>query len=293
MTQIQTQADSARLALKETMQSGLAAAEQKASAQRLITQRTEALESVGTGVKEAQASTTLNIAKGSAVTIGRLGWWGIPLVAVISALLNSLLGFAMSKVSSLFGGSNAAESTTQAKIVSGMLTYDSGNVQAFRGAEDGRTYPVVGSDGKVYAARDGGELATGLVKDPIATLVNGRPALVAERGPEMVIGRETTAAMMMARPDIIAEIVKFDRLRSGRAYKPYDSGNLDDLAAMGSYPQRSNEDMAQLRDTISRLSAVLALLQRQGIQAHINQFGRGGVADSAERGQRFMRRNSV
>lgn len=244
---------------------------------------------------KTQANTTLGIASGASKIIAKLGWWGIPLVAVITALLNGLLSFALSKVSSLFGGgSKDSGGGTNTKLVSGMLTYDAGNVQAFSGVDDGKTYPVVGNDGKVYAAKDGGELSTGLVKDPITTLVNGQPALVAERGPEMVIGRETTAAMMMARPDLISEIVKFDRNRSGMNYRVYDAGNVQGFASGdGSVDMVAlMNGITKMNETGEMLAQVLAVIQANGIQAHINKYGRGGLATQAADGADFMRRNS-
>ncbi len=291
MAQIEQQGGNVRTALQQSVQEGISEIGSKASAERVQTNVSENMETVQSDAKATGAKVPLGIAAGAAKTIGSLGWWGIPLVAVLSALLNALLGAAMSKVSSLFGGKASTESTVQTKLVSGMLTYDSGNVQAFRGVEDGKTYPVVGSDGKVYAAKDGGELSTGLIEDPITTFVNGQPALVAERGPEMVIGRETTAAMMMARPDILAEIVKFDRARSGRTYRAFDSGNIDNLQ-LGVAGGLDQADVIQLRDTIGALATVLDAIQRNGISARINKFGRGGVTDEAESGRTFMRRNS-
>ena len=180
------------------------------------------------------------------------------------------------------------------KLASGMLTYDSGNVQAFRGVEDGKTYPVVGNDGKVYAAKDGGKLETGLVKDPITTLVNGQPALVAEKGPEMVIGRETTAAMMMARPDLLAEIVKFDKNRSGQTYRAYDSGNVQEIATASIGSAEGNAlspaDIAALRSSLDGFAAVMTLIQKNGL--HVNKYGRGSVTQESADGAAFMRRNS-
>lgn len=238
------------------------------------------------------AKVSLGIASGAAKTIGSLGWWGIPLIAVISALLMGLLSWA---ISAAFGGSDSkSDSGPNVKLASGMLTYDSGNVQAFRGVEDGKTYPVVGNDGKVYAAKDGGKLETGLVKDPITTLVNGQPALVAEKGPEMIIGRETTAAMMMARPDLLAEIVKFDKNRSGQTYRAYDSGNVQEIAtaSIGSADGNalSPADIAALRSSLDGFAAVMTLIQKNGL--HVNKYGRGGVVDSAASGAAFMRKNS-
>ena len=245
-----------------------------------------------TEVSKTSAEVPLGIAQGAAKTIGSLGWWGIPLIAVISALLMGLLSWA---ISAAFGSSDSkSDSGPNVKLASGMLTYDSGNVQAFRGVEDGKTYPVVGNDGKVYAAKDGGKLETGLVKDPITTIVNGQPALVAEKGPEMVIGRETTAAMMMARPDLLTEIVKFDKNRSGQTYRAYDSGNVQEIAtaSIGSADGNalSPADIAALRSSLDGFAAVMTLIQKNGL--HVNKYGRGSVTQESADGAAFMRRNS-
>ena len=285
----------ARQLLTETVGAGIQSTTAELGQQMLATQQTQTNAEVQTTAAKTQADTAMGIASGSSNIIGSLGWWGIPLIAVITALLNGLLSFAMSKVSSLFGGGNSADTGPSTKLVSGMLTYDAGNVQAFRGAIDGKTYPVVGSDGNVYAAKDGGELSTGLVSDPITTLVNGQPALVAEKGPEMVIGRETTAAMMMARPDIIQEIVKFDKNRSGHTYRAYDAGNLSELFAsmQSTLPNpQSSESVEALTATLSTLATVLASIQSKGIPAHINKYGRGSVTQEAADGSRFMRNYS-
>lgn len=285
----------ARKLLTETVGEGIQSTTAQLGQEMLATQQTQTNAEVQTTAAKTQADTAMGIASGSANIIGSLGWWGIPLIAVITALLNGLLSFAMSKVSSLFGGGNSADSGPSAKLVSGMLTYDAGNVQAFRGAIDGKTYPVVGSDGNVYAAKDGGELSTGLVSDPITTLVNGQPALVAEKGPEMVIGRETTAAMMMARPDIIQEIVKFDKNRSGQSFRAYDAGNLSELFAsiQSALPSAQTSESAEaLTATLSTLATVLATIQSKGIPAHINKYGRGSVTQEAADGSRFMRNYS-
>lgn len=289
MTLTQQQGEQARELLHTTMQEGISDIDKQVSAERLITKQSENVESVASDAQAVSAQVPLGIAGGAAKTIQSLGWWGIPLVAVITALLNALLGAAMSKVSSAFGGGSKKTASVQNKLVSGMLTYDIGNVQSFRGVIDGKTYPVVGDDGEVYAAKDGGELSTGLVKDAITTFVNGQPALVAERGPEMVIGRETTAAMMMARPDLLAEIVKFDKLRSGRTYRAFDEGNVSDIMVAGGISQQDNHE---LRAAIAQLSSVLTILQQKGIQATINKYGRGGIVEEARSGSKFMERNS-
>ena len=306
LTDITKSSGEAREFLNEDVEKNIADATSQIGSETLATQQAQATTEVQTESAKTQANTVMGIASGASKIIGSLGWWGIPLIAVITALLNGLLSFAMSKVSSLFGGGGGdnADSGPNVKLVSGMLTYDSGNVQAFRGINDGKSYPVVGSDGKVYAATDGGELSTGLVKDPITTWVNGQPALVAEKGPEMVIGRETTAAMMMSRPDLLREIVAFDKHRSGTTMRPYatfDQGNLSEIAtlsgtatvprsfAAGQSP--SSSDVAALSSVLTTLSDVLTSLQQKGIPASINMYGTGALKDSMDKANAFLSRN--
>lgn len=289
--EVSKEAETAKQTLTEASGQTIQQSLDKTAQTAIQTQKTQASESVQTKSSETQAKTSMGIAGGAADIIGKLGWWGIPLVAVITALLNGLLSAAMGKVSSLFGGGDkSSDTSTNTKLVSGMLTYDAGNVQAFRGVNDGKTYPVVGNDGHVYAATEAGELSTGLIKDPITTLINGQPALVAERGPEMVIGRETTAALMMARPDLISEIVRFDKNRSGMSYRAYDSGNVAQFSIADSAGQQAQ--IMELGATIAQLSSVLSELQKNGIKAHVNKFGRGGLTDAAADGRQFMSRYS-
>lgn len=280
----------AKKVLTAGVESEVLSAKTDIATQTTQVEQSTAQQSVQTTAGETQAKTSMGIASGAANIIGKLGWWGIPLVAVITALLNGLLSAAMGKVSSLFGKGGFNDNKTNTKLVSGMLTYDSGNVQSFRGIEDGKTYPVVGNDGRVYAASEAGELSTGLIRDPVTSIINGQPALIAERGPEMIIGRETTAAMMMARPDLLADIVKFDRSRSGMTYRAYDSGNVASFDSNAA--SLSKMDLNTLRDTISELSRTLSNLQQRGIPAHINKWGRGGISDGAASGKDFMSRYS-
>lgn len=301
MTDITEKQGEVREFLNEDVEQNISDATAQIGSETLVTQQAQAQTEVQTESAKTQANTVMGIASGASKIIGSLGWWGIPLIAVITALLNGLLSFAMSKVSSLFGGGGGGnDSGPNTKLVSGMLTYDSGNVQAFRGVFDGKSYPVVGNDGKVYAATDAGELSTGLVKDPITTMVNGQPALVAEKGPEMVIGRETTAAMMMSRPDLIREIITFDKNRSGasmRTYATFDQGNLAAISAAaqsgmsGSSGSSSISEIASLNDVLSSLSSVLASIQQNGIPASINMYGNGGLQESITKANAFMSRN--
>ena len=236
----------------------------------------------------------MGIASGAAKTIGQLGWWGIPLVAVITALINGLLSAAMSKVGSLFGGSAAPSATAPTKLVTGMLTYDSGNVQS-----------VLGSDGHVYSARVGGVNGSGIVSVPTLTNVNGQAALVGEQGPEIVIGRATTRALMQNNPGLLAGLVQFDKMYSGRGFRTYAGGNVQQYGANGEPLSPEEQERQQVERIMSVVTATLlptlegidrsiaasnrtnaALHERlkQPINATINKYGRGGLVDEVATG---------
>lgn len=238
----------------------MAAAKASIGQQALATQQAQAAQNVSTTASETTANVSLGIAGAAAKTLGTLGWWGIPLVAVISALLGALLNTAMSKVSSLFGGSEkATTATTATKLVTGMLTYDSGNVQSV--ASGSSTVSVAADDGHTYNAHVAPALpaGVGVVNSPLATLVNGKPSIVGERGPEIVIGRETTRAIMQYRPDLLQGLISYDKHFSngGGRYRAYDNGNVQLLSPSmtGSNTGVTNEELAGLlRDVTSAIS---------------------------------------
>lgn len=250
------------------------------------TAQSAAATDVSTQAAKTEANVGLGIAEGSAKTIGSLGWWGIPLIAVITAVLNGLLGFAMGKVSSLYGkGKDNNTNIKNTKVVSGMLTYDSGNVQDLR--------PFVGNDGSLYWATEDSKPYKGvsLLTQPTATTINGHPSLVAENGPELVIGRETTQAMMMNNPQLLKALVNYDRNYSGR--RAYDAGNIAEASpTIATEATVSNElTIAQANTNVALLQAVNTLLQRleQPIEAKIDMYGRGKLYDSMTKANQFMK----
>ena len=266
----------------------------KMGAEAVQAKKTQAGEAVSTQAAETSANATMGIASGAAKTIGELGWWGIPLVAVITALINGLLSAAMSKVGSLFGGSAAPSATAPTKLVTGMLTYDSGNVQS-----------VLGSDGHVYSARVGGVNGSGIVSVPTLTNVGGQAALVGEQGPEIVIGRATTRAMMQNNPALLAGLVQFDKMYSGRGFRTYAGGNVQQYGANGEPLSPEEQERQQVERIMSVVTATLlptlegidrsiaasnrtnaALHERlkQPINATINKYGRGGLVDEVATG---------
>ena len=246
--------------------------------------KAQSAESVSTQAAETSANASLGIASGAAKTIGELGWWGIPLVAVITALINGLLSMAMSKVGSLFGGGQAAGAASTTRLVTGMLTYDGGNVQS-----------VLGNDGNVYSARMGGVNGSGIVSVPTLTNVGGQAALVGEQGPEIVIGRTTTRALMQDNSGLLAGLIQFDKLHSGRGFRTYAGGNVQQFDANGTPLGGGNNELVQLllpviesigttlRET-NRTNDALRERLSQPFNTIINKYGRGGLVEEVASG---------
>lgn len=201
------------------------------------------------------------------------------------SILMGLLNFAISKI----GGSDKADTNTNTKsntrVVSGMLTYDSGNVQDLR--------PFVGDDGSLYWATEDSKPHEGvsLLTRPTATTINGQRALVAENGPELVIGRETTRAMMMNNPQLLKALVNYDRNYSGR--RAYDTGNIAEAGPTIAAGTSVSDEMAiaQANTNVALLQAVETLLQRleQPIEAKIDMYGHGKLYDSMTKANQFMK----
>lgn len=236
-------------------------------------------------MKESQIASIMamfGVSEGAAKTIAALGWWGIPLIGVITSILMGLLSSAKATANQSSSTSSAA---TKVKLTSGMLTYDEGNVQSY-----------VGNDGHVYrASRQTVPQGTSLITSPIATTINGNPALVAERGPEIVIGRRTTRQIMMNEPGLLQHLAQLDRRHSVPRYRTYDDGNLSEYVALPTQPQSEtqaerDEQMRQTLDTLTRTVAILHQRLQQPIKAEINKYGTGGLIDEVKSGLKFDQR---
>lgn len=205
--------------------------------------------------------------------------------SAMMAILMGLLNFAISKVGGSDKSKNEAVKGKNTKVVSGMLTYDSGNVQDLR--------PFVGNDGSLYWATEDSKPHNGvsLLTQPTATIINGHPSLVAENGPELVIGRETTQAMMMDNPQLLKALVNYDRNYSGR--RAYDAGNIAEATPTIATEATANNELtiAQANTSVALLQAVNTLLQRleQPIEAKIDMYGRGKLYDSMTKANQFMK----
>lgn len=247
---------------------------------------------------------TFSIAGAMAKCFEFLGPIAGPIAA--AGVMATLMGLLQWALNSAFSSSSKKSSSVSknTKLVSGMLTYDSGNVQDLK--------PFVADNGEIYwATEDDGKQKTGvqMIRTPTATTINGQPSLVAENGPELVIGRETTQAMMMNNPALLKALVNYDSNYSGRraARRAFDNGNVGELAsAMGDAaagftaengnlllgaPSANNVIANNTASQAALMQAVKTLLDRldKPIYAKIDMYGRGNLYDSMTKANQFMK----
>jgi TP901 family phage tail tape measure protein len=242
-------------------------------------------ETLKSDANRTQGEVTFSIAGAMAKCFEFLGPIAGPIAAAV--VMSTLMGLLQWALNSALGGGKKKNSTKgpNTKVVSGMLTYDSGNVQDLR--------PFVGNDGSLYWAAEDSNPHNGvsLLTRPTATSINGHPSLVAEKGPELVIGRETTQAMMMNNPQLLKALVNYDRNYSGR--HAYDAGNISETSPTIAAESSVTDEMVsnQATTNIALLQAVNTLLQRleQPIEAKIDMYGRGKLYDSMTKANQFMK----
>ena len=242
-------------------------------------------ETLKSDANRTQGEVTFSIAGAMAKCFEFLGPIAGPIAAAV--VMSTLMGLLQWALNSALGGGKKKNSTKgpNTKVVSGMLTYDSGNVQDLR--------PFVGNDGSLYWAAEDSKPHNGvsLLTRPTATSINGHPSLVAEKGPELVIGRETTQAMMMNNPQLLKALVNYDRNYSGR--HAYDTGNISETNPTIAAESSVSDEMVsnQATTNIALLQAVNKLLQRleQPIEAKIYMYGRGKLYDSMTKANQFMK----
>ena len=160
---------------------------------------------------------------------------------------------------------------------------------------------VLGNDGHVYSARMGGINGSGLVTSPVLTNVNGQAALVGEQGPEIVIGRATTRALMQNNPGLLAGLVSFDKMYSGRGFRTYAGGNMQQFGTNGNPEDQDAQtervlqavnaallptlvEIGRALDASSQANRALRDRLNQPINANINKYGRGGLIDEVATG---------
>lgn len=191
------------------------------------------------------------IASGSAKTVGQLGWWGIPLIAVISAALSALMGIAMSKMNKAKEevASATGVSSSKSRVVAGMLTYAKGD------------YPVLGNDGQIYNARYQKELKTGVYGG------GAHFGIFSEKKPEMIVDGDTTQKLILNYPhiyDSILTIARHGQLKQA-AMPTFATGNYPSAPSTvsGVPTQTAVQDMMtkeQMQQTLTELTAAVASL---------------------------------
>lgn len=194
------------------------------------------------------------IASGSAKTVGQLGWWGIPLIAVISAALSALMGLAMGKLNKAkeqVAAATGASTSQKGRVAAGMLTYKDGD------------YPVLANDGKIYNASYQKELKTGVYGG------GAHFGIFSEKKPEMIVDGDTTQKLILNYPHIYESILTIARHgQLKRAAMPaFASGSYPSMPAQVQQPSVAATDAgmsnAQMAQTLADVAnAVAALTDR-------------------------------
>lgn len=225
---------------------------------------------------KTKANVTMSLADALGKCFAQLGPVGGAIAAAgVQALLMALLNWALSKAFSSKSTSASSAPKVNTKLVSGMLTYDQGNLKQM----------YLGNDGKLYAAKNEEQLPTGIVTQPVATTINGQPSLVGERGPELVVGRETTAAMMQNAPQLLQALLDYDKNRRLGALPAYDRGNLSEISTANTQ-NLSPTTQSPLSEEL--LTQLLYYLQHP-VAPNINMYGREGLHAKMQQADRFMK----
>lgn len=232
------------------------------------------------------ADVSTGTASGAAKIIGELGWWGIPLIAVISAALSALMGLAMGKLNKSKQEVAAATgvSSSKGRVAAGMLTYAEGD------------YPVLGNDGQIYNARYQKELKTGVYGG------GAHFGIFSEKKPEMIVDGDTTQKLILNYPhiyDSILTIARHGQLKSA-AMPTFASGSYPSMPAQASQAAQqaggSGMSAAEMSQVLTGVTdAVNALTQRlnQPISATVDPYGRKGAVNQLSKASKFMNKNGL
>lgn len=237
------------------------------------------------GAKTA-GDVTSGIARGSAKTIGELGWWGIPLIAVISAALSALMGLAMGKLNKSKQEVAAATgvSSSKGRVAAGMLTYAEGD------------YPVLGNDGQIYNARYQKELKTGVYGG------GAHFGIFSEKKPEMIVDGDTTQKLILNYPhiyDSILTIARHGQLKSA-AMPTFASGNypsmpaqITQVASGAADMTMQNEQMTQMLGSVAEALSTLNERLSKPISATVDPYGSKGAVNQLNKASNFMTKRGL
>lgn len=228
----------------------------------------------------------LGTASGAAKTIGQLGWWGIPLVAVISAALAALMGLAMGKLNKAKQDVAAATgvSSSKGRVAAGMLTYAEGD------------YPVLGNDGQIYNARYQKELKTGVYGG------GAHFGIFSEKKPEMIVDGDTTQKLILNYPHIyesILTIARHGQLKSA-AMPTFASGSypsmpaqITQVASGATDMTMQNEQMTQMLGSVAEALSTLNERLRKPISATVDPYGSKGAVNQLNKASNFMTKRGL
>lgn len=237
------------------------------------------------GAKTA-GDVTSGIARGSAKTIGDLGWWGIPLIAVISAALSALMGLAMGKLNKAKQDVAAATgvSSSKGRVAAGMLTYAEGD------------YPVLGNDGQIYNARYQKELKTGVYGG------GAHFGIFSEKKPEMIVDGDTTQKLILNYPhiyDSILTIARHGQLKSA-AMPTFASGSypsmpaqITQVASGTTDMTMQNEQMTQMLGSVAEALSTLNERLSKPISATVDPYGSKGAVNQLNKASNFMTKRGL
>lgn len=241
----------------------------------LATEKAQDQAEIQQNAGKTEANVTMSLADALGKCFAQLGPIGGAIAAAgVEALLMGLLNWALSKAFSSKSSSASSAPKVNTKLVSGMLTYDQGNLKQM----------YLGNDGKLYAAKSEEQLPTGIVTQPVATTINGQPSLVGERGPELVVGRETTAAMMQNAPQLLQALLDYDKNRRLGALPAYDRGNV--ASVVTDAPVTTASPQSGISEEL--LTQLLYYLQHP-VAPNINMYGREGLHEKMKQADRFMK----
>ena len=249
-----------------------------------ITQGTGAIKDLTVQGAKTAGDAALGLSSGASKTIGQLGWWGIPLIAVIGAALSALMGAAMGKmnkakeeIASTTGASN------KGRVAAGMLTYADGD------------YPVLGNDGQIYNAAYQKDLKTGVYGG------GAHFGIFSEKKPEMIVDGDTTQRIMFNYPQVYESILTIARNGRLKSSMPtYADGSYPSIPAsanpigvasgsMGGSNTQMMEMMVNVGETLAALNARL----QQPINAVVDPYGTKGGVNSLNKATKFMQKRNL
>lgn len=235
---------------------------------------------------ETTAKGASGLAKGAAEIIGKLGVWGIPLIAVISAALSALMGLAMGKLNKAKQEVAAATgvSSSKGRVAAGMLTYAEGD------------YPVLGNDGQIYNARYQKELKTGVYGG------GAHFGIFSEKKPEMIVDGDTTQKLILNYPHIyesILTIARHGQLKSA-AMPTFASGSypsmpaqITQVASGATDMTIQNEQMTQMLGSVAEALSALNERLSKPISATVDPYGSKGAVNQLNKASNFMTKRGL